>query len=595
MKKQIIFAMCAATFLFSLQSCMDFDSPGDEITGNTEKGDDIIYHGQADMIDYHKEITQEGLGEALKILGSQLGQLLTAEFSMRGGKENGMPEAHAYQYQFNMSVDNYAGYLCVPHYDFPFAGITLPSTYAYVRDVNDGPNGNFILTKNYLCPLLNHPQIDSIPEIKAIGLLLYDYASQEVADLYGPFPYIDYKENKQTHPYTYNTVEVIYKTIVDNIDTINACFKSYEERPQWYKAEVSDILSRQDYITGMKSIENWRQFANSLKLRMAMHVVKRDKELAQKWAEEAVKEGVIDDLAYEVALTQAKGVENPLGTISRSWGDTRLNASFEGLLSALKHPYLDFMFDNNSVKLVNESTSATLDANSRVVGLRAGKNMGEGQDAKSNPDVGYSMLSATIIESPLYFMKLSEVDFLRAEGLVRGWQVGADGRDAKFYYDRGVTNASCEYREWGFDYADRLNDYMALENAVPYTYMDPCDDANNITTEITIGVKWNNGDSEETKLEKIITQKYIALFPYSFEAWTEMRRTGYPKLFPVLNPGDSGDNSLMYGDMLRRMRFPGIDSQSVQDDIQTSGLEALGGADTQSTRLWWDVVGVPNI
>lgn len=256
---------------------------------------------------------------------------------------------------------------------------------------------------------------------------------------------------------------------------------------------------------------------------------------------------------------------------------------------------MEFMFDKNSVDLVNEATRTVLDADSRVVGLRAGKNMGEGQDAQSNPDVGYSKLSDYIIEAPLYFMKLSEVDFLRAEGLIRGWEVGTSGRDAQFYYERGVTNASCEYREWGFDYADRLNDYMTLENAIPYTYIDPCDDANNITSEITIGVKWSNGDSDETKLEKIITQKYIALFPYSFEAWTEMRRTGYPKAFPVLNPSDSGDNSLLYGDMLRRMRFPGIDSQSVQDDIKTSGLQALDGADIQSTRLWWDVQGVPNI
>lgn len=34
---------------------------------------------------------------------------------MRGGKEGQLPGAHQYQYVYNITVDNYAGYLCVPH------------------------------------------------------------------------------------------------------------------------------------------------------------------------------------------------------------------------------------------------------------------------------------------------------------------------------------------------------------------------------------------------------------------------------------------------------------------------------------------------
>ena len=84
-----------------------------------------------------------------------------------------------------------------------------------------------------------------------------------------------------------------------------------------------------------------------------------------------------------------------------------------------------------------------------------------------------------------------------------------------------------------FEYDAGLADYKQVEEAVPYQYIDPIDASNNYQSPITIGVKWNAGDSDETKLEKIITQKYIALFPYSFEAWTEMRRTGYPKTLPT--------------------------------------------------------------
>ncbi|MDE7125654.1 MAG: SusD/RagB family nutrient-binding outer membrane lipoprotein, partial [Muribaculaceae bacterium] len=77
---------------------------------------------------------------------------------------------------------------------------------------------------------------------------------------------------------------------------------------------------------------------------------------------------------------------------------------------------------------------------------------------------------------------------------------------------------------------------MALEQAVPYKYIDPMDDENNEQSPTTIGVKWNPSDSREVMLEKIITQKYISLFPSDgYEAWTELRRTGYPKLLPIFN------------------------------------------------------------
>ena len=234
-----------------------------------------------------------------------------------------------------------------------------------------------------------------------------------------------------------------------------------------------------------------------------------------------------------------------------------------------------------------------MEANTRVIGLRAGKKMGEGQSAASNKDCGYSSIYQYFTEAPLYFIKLSEVDFLRAEGLVRGWNVGDEGCDAQFYYNRGIDNATCEWRMTAFEYDAGLADYKQVEEAVPYQYIDPIDASNNYQRPVTIGVKWNAGDSDETKLEKIITQKYIALFPYSFEAWTEMRRTGYPKTLPVLNWEDA-DANLQEGDLLRRMRFPGTDTQAVAADVAATGLKALGGADLQSTRIWWDVEGTPN-
>lgn len=154
-----------------------------------------------------------------------------------------------------------------------------------------------------------------------------------------------------------------------------------------------------------------------------------------------------------------------------------------------------------------------LEANTRVIGLRAGKKMGEGQSAASNKDCGYSSIYQYFTEAPLYFIKLSEVDFLRAEGLVRGWNVGDEGCDAQFYYNRGIDNATCEWRMTAFEYDAGLADYKQVEEAVPYQYIDPIDASNNYQSPITIGVKWNAGDSDETKLEKLSLKSISLYFP----------------------------------------------------------------------------------
>lgn len=45
---------------------------------------------------------------------------------------------------------------------------------------------------------------------------------------------------------------------------------------------------------------------------------------------------------------------------------------------------------------------------------------------------------------------------------------------------------------------------------------------------ITISPKWEEDADIETKLEKIITQKWLACWPESYEAWAEQRRTDTP-------------------------------------------------------------------
>lgn len=591
MKKTILTAFCAMLAAASLHSCLDFDMPTDTFTGGQTDLDPVVYRGKADSIDYRKVISEQGFNDAMSDLQQYFAQMKTAQYYLRGGKDGQTPGPHQYQYVYNITVDNYAGYMVVPHNFSHGGGGLLNSTYAYNQDYCDGPYGAFLSIKNNIANMINHPMIDSIPEMKAIGLLIFDYSSQEMVDLYGSIPYVDHKSNKESNPFTFNKMADIYASIVDNLDTINACLKHFDSRPDWYKAGVQSILGQYDVMTQDKSVASWCRLANSLKLRMAMHTVKVQPSVAQKWAEEAVQAGVVETTAQELLLDpMVMGYTNPLFEIANNWGDTRLNASFESLLASLKHPYLEYVFDKNSNIVVNSSDpNDIMQANTRIMGLRAGIRMIPGQAYKDNFRIAYSSIknNGEMAMAPLYLMKVSEVEFLRAEGALRGWNMGGS---AQQFYEQGIRNAQVEHRLMSTYYPNAVDEYMSLEAPVAYKYEDQYDHSYDAESVTTIGVKWNEGDSQETKLEKIITQKYIAAFPYSYEAWNDMRRTGYPKQFEVLNVED-GDGSLVQGDIIRKIPLPGRDTSVGMSDITASGIEALGGSDTQGTRVWWDVAG----
>lgn len=95
------------------------------------------------------------------------------------------------------------------------------------------------------------------------------------------------------------------------------------------------------------------------------------------------------------------------------------------------------------------------------------------------------------------------------------------------------------------------------------------------------------GDQEE-KLEKIIIQKWIALFPNGQEAWTEWRRTGYPDLNPVMVNEGSFQGATVEGGV-RRMIYPASfkDTEELKAALQLFN-NGQGGEDKSSTRLWWD-------
>lgn len=614
-KNKLFITLASVSTLLTLQSCLDYDVTGDEFNSTTKNVVQTVTRSNVDSINYKAVIPIAEVQNSLNSLQDPFQIALGGQFAMRGGKAGSMPVEHAYQYQFMLGVDIYAQYSVIPHYNFPYSQVVVKQAYDISPKYYGGAMGSFKEMSTKIVPLLNNKEIDKTPELKALYLLLFDYSAIEVADIYGPFPYNDLKTNKQENPYTYETVESIYKNVAKNIDTIVACLKYFPSKPQDYQEAIKNqLLSSMPLVNDVfngsyTNLDTWIRFANALKLRMAMHIVKVDPQLAQKWAEEAVANGVPETTDHEVALRPAMlGFSNPMLKVYQ-WGDAALTASMESLLKSLNHPYVysdnatydgEYLFKKNSNKFKNTKTGAVTEANTAVMGMRSGSYPGaeQGYDSGNQYEAFSKINPSTFYNAPLYLMKLSEVCFLRAEGALRGWNMGGS---AQQFYEQGIKYAGFEDRQnqatfgpSGKNYYDELvNNYMQLENPIPFTYKDPTGDTEDIESVTKIGVKWNESDSKEIKLEKIITQKYIAGFPYSYEAFVDLRRTGYPKLFEVLYAGDEADGTIIDGEMIRRLYFPDRIDASVKQDINTTGIQALGGPDAVATRLWWDVKG-PN-
>lgn len=93
-------------------------------------------------------------------------------------------------------------------------------------------------------------------------------------------------------------------------------------------------------------------------------------------------------------------------------------------------------------------------------------------------------------------MRASEVDFLRAEGALAGFDMG--GGTPQQYYESGIRKS---FAECGASIGSYLN-----STTPPLAFTDPVNAAYNYAAPSIITVKWNEADDVEKKLERIITQ-----------------------------------------------------------------------------------------
>ncbi|MGH7576088.1 MAG: SusD/RagB family nutrient-binding outer membrane lipoprotein [Longimicrobiales bacterium] len=311
--------------------------------------------------------------------------------------------------------------------------------------------------------------------------------------------------------------------------------------------------------------DQWRTFANSLRLRLAMRVRYADEALARQEAEKAVAAGVMTANADNAEVLTTADSRNPLETIT-AWGEFRMSAAMESVLEGYDDPRLGEYFDEAA-------------DGSGFQGLRNGQTRINRNSATLNPafsdvDLKWRPLGLGGDNPPMRVMAAAEVYFLRAEGALLGWNMGGSAQEL---YEEGIRTSLNERTDAT---AAEIEAYISNTN-LPAAL----DDAWDSPPMSDIPVAFEVGASTERQLEQIITQKWLGLYPDGIEAWAERRRTGYPRGYPVLeslNPDVPADA------IMRRLRF--ADGERSTNSVATEAAEALldGPDDLNSVRVWWD-------
>lgn len=494
-------------------------------------------------------ITDESLKQDFNYVGAYFQQMQQNIYNVT--------PAWNYQLQQNLLGDVYSGYMMPPT---PFRGNDNNMTYALV----DGWNG-FPWDDGYnavMAPALvvkNRTAGDAkFQDFYAWSLILKVAAMHRVSDIYGPIIYSQYGNGKTE--IDYDSQQEVYNQFFTELKQAVDVLTPLANDPNAPKQLAKfDLAYGGDYA-------KWVKFANSLRLRLAIRISKVDPAKAKTEAEAAVSHsiGVMASNAdnFNVGTT---GQTHPLNVINNAWNDIRMGAPMESILGGYSDPRLGKFFQTSDIE--------------------PGKHKGirNGIDIKAKADYTPFSKLGTFIETAttIQLMTYAEVRFLLAEAALRGWAVTGD---AQAHYEAGISNSM---DQWGV--AGAAAAYIADGTSKPLGYTDPVDNANSLDqTSQWISkatIKWNNGGSFDEKLEKIITQKWIAMYPEGQEAWSEFRRTGYPKLMPIVLNNSGG--KIPTETFIRRVNFI-ANEYSTNAAAVGRAVTLLGGPDNGGTRLWWD-------
>lgn len=431
--------------------------------------------------------------------------------------------------------------------------------YALYKDWYNAPfNDAYTYIMQPWKSIVDNTEADS--PARALATIVKVLGMSRTTDMYGPLPYSKFGTAMQV---AYDSQKDIYYQFFNELDDAINVLTDYTSR------NSAAYMAQYDYIYS-GNIGKWIKFANTLRLRLAMRVSFVDEAKAMTEATAAINHsgGLMTSADDSAILHQTTSFSfvNPIWEVSESFKDMRMSATMDCYMNGYKDPRLSLYFRQAS-------------KDNLYHGVRNGMS-GLSKDAYVEAASGINYES----NSGMQWMDAAEAYFLLAEAKLR-LDLGA--KEVKDYYEDGIRTS---FTSKGVsNAASKAASYIADAESLPLTnFVDP---VNNRSTSVGSfvsqkSIAWDEAATLEEKLERIMTQKWIALFPDGQEAWSEMRRTGYPGFVRINSY--SNTTEVAGNELISRLKFPTTEYSNNSQNTQAAVSLLGGGGDTAGTRLWWD-------
>lgn len=362
------------------------------------------------------------------------------------------------------------------------------------------------------------------------ALVMKAWFVSNLTDMFGDIPYTEaFKGREELYYPKFDTQQSVYTSLLADLKRANDLFT--EAKP----FESSDLIYASDPV-------KWKKFANSMRLRLLVRVSNK----AEMNAPTQIAEMFNNPTKFPLftsnedeAMMKYDGIKPFINLFFEMSA-----AEFSGSRRMGK-PLMDLM---NSTVDGRRFRYATKNTPGAYVGIPSGYTEQESTTFADNGGLKTSTLATTLKADnyPFPILTWSEVNFLLAEAALKGWITA----DAQAYYNKGVE---ASWRQWKCTWDGTAGTTYLARSTVRFT-------------------------GATATLERIMSQKYIAMFFSGFEAWYDYRRTG----FPVLPIGTAVKND---GVLPTRFEYPLITKATNMANYEAAAARI--GGDNLKTKVWW--------
>ena len=369
----------------------------------------------------------------------------------------------------------------------------------------------------------NETSDDPNPNYEGIGIGMKAWTYSIMTDVWGAIPYsqaLAGTAEEAIYSPGYDSQEAVYASIIEDLATANS------------KLSVSGPSISGDILFG-GDILMWKKFFNSTRFKLLnrqAHIVSSSAAEMQAMLNDPATYPMIDSNDEIAQLTYGSLPSN------NPWNDILIQQS-----------RTDWNISDAFIDKLKELGDTRIEVYTTPGNLAEGEYLGHPNGLPGEIATLYLGYSAIInqdvfaqLNSPAVLMSYSELMFVKAEAALDGDISG----DPQEFYEAGIE---ASFDQYGL--------------TVPAGYLAAAGTA--------------------TK-ENIMTQKWIALFGQGIEAWTELRRTG----FPVLPDHDPRAIFMNDGVLPTRLAYPSTE-YSLNAAMVEAATSLNGGGDNMKTELWW--------